>query len=206
MLAIIDYKVVNLGSMANMLKRVGNVEFKIAERPADVKGASHLILPGVGSFRAGSAQLKSSGFASAIQNHVAEGGSLLGVCLGMQLLGDESEEGEGDGLSLIPGKILKLKREGMRIPHMGWNEVTVKKSSFLIDNLPEHARFYFVHSYHFVPTNAADVVLETNYGGPLVAGISYGKVHGFQFHPEKSHRFGMEILRNYAREATCSRA
>jgi glutamine amidotransferase len=132
---------------------------------------------------------------------VVEKTPLLGICLGMQLLGDGSHEGKTAGLGWIPSESLKLSNDSLRVPHMGWNEVAPVEKHWLFDGEPADMRFYFVHSYHVVCKEPRDLIATTKYGIELSAAVARGHIVGVQFHPEKSHRFGMQLLRNFASHA-----
>lgn len=201
-ITIIDYGTSNLGSMQNMLKKL-NVLSRFATTADDVLKAEKIILPGVGAFDAGMRTLRASGMVEALDHKVLKDKvPLLGVCLGMQMLGRGSEEGGEAGLGWIDAEALRFKQErhpGMRVPHMGWNEVIQKKPSPLVDNPPERCRFYFANSYHVVCADPADALLETVYAGfGFTSAIERGHIRGAQFHPEKSHRYGMWLLKNFA--------
>ena len=167
--------------------------------PSGFLSCDGAVLPGVGSFDAGIIALKERSLDIAVKSAVKENGSLLlGICLGMQLLFDSSEEGSLPGLGLIPGHVcyFQLKDEKLRVPHMGWNIVKPKRSSILFDIEDEH-RFYFVHSYHVNCLNAKDVSATTHHGYDFVSATESGNVMGVQFHPEKSHRFGMALFKKF---------
>ena len=201
-ITIIDYGTSNLGSMKNMLKKLG-VPSRFATTADEVMEAEKIILPGVGAFDAGMRTLKASGMIDALNLKVLEERvPVLGVCLGMQMMGLASEEGVEKGLGWIDAQAIRFRSKdhpGMRVPHMGWNEARVLKRSPLIDESPERVRFYFANSYHVVCANAADVLLETEYAGfPFTSALERAHIRGAQFHPEKSHRFGMWFLNNFA--------
>ena len=201
MISIVDYGMGNLGSLANMLRYL-KIGSRIITDPENVLSSEKLILPGVGAFGSAMKRIREAGLFDALDTAVrVKGAPLLGVCLGMQLLTNWSEEGEVPGFGWIPGKTVKLKvaDAGLKVPHMGWNFVAHKTSSALTETLSEQARFYFVHSYHVLPEDDKNVLLETQYGGSIVAGVGKDNVFGVQFHPEKSHRHGMEILKGFAR-------
>lgn len=196
--SLISYGLGNLGSVANMLKRVG-AEVRFVSTPDEVLSSDRLLLPGIGAFDAGMRQLDEHGLTPAIKLFAATGKPLLGICLGMQLLLDSSEEGEAPGLGLIPGRSVRfLESAGSRVPHMGWNLVEPTRQDNLVDSLPAESRFYFVHSYRVVPDDDAHVLATTRYGVPFASMIRSGNVMGAQFHPEKSHDFGKRILKNFA--------
>lgn len=201
-ITIIDYGTSNLGSMKNMLKKIG-VPSTFATNAEQVLAAEKIILPGVGSFDSGMRTLHASGMVDALHRKVKEEKvPILGVCLGMQMLTHGSEEGSDKGLGWIDAEALRFRSEdhpGMRVPHMGWNEARIVKTSPLVEDPPELYRFYFANSFHVACADASDVLLETEYAGfRFASAIERGHIRGAQFHPEKSHRFGMWLLKNFA--------
>lgn len=200
---IIDYGMGNSGSIGNMLLKLGG-DFAIATTPDELEGASLIILPGVGSFDNGVSKLKERGFDVAIRSAVRKPElKFLGICLGMQLLFEKSEEGTSEGLKLIPGEVVKfrpLQSANVKIPHMGWNQARQIRQESLLDGVFDVARFYFVHSYH-VACDDKWVICNTHHGYEFPSVVSRGNVYGAQFHPEKSHRFGLELLKRFV-EAT----
>lgn len=199
MIAIIDYGLGNLGSIANMLEVVG-ADSIITDDPHDLMTADKLILPGVGAFDAGMSLLAEKRLIKPIIDETARGKPLLGICLGMQLLGRKSEEGILPGLSLIPFdniKFRKTKGSNLKIPHMGWDLVSFTQNNPLTDNLTGEQRYYFVHSYNAVCDNPANELMSCNYGCSFSAAVFKDNVYGVQFHPEKSHDFGMALLKNF---------
>lgn len=200
MIHVIDYKIGNIGSVVNMLNHLGSA-VTIASSPKDLEKADKIILPGVGAFDAGVEALKNSGFDEAIKNSVNKNNvMLLGICLGMQLLMEFSEEGDSPGLGLVSGHVKKIiiENEKMRIPHMGWNSVEVVRTSKLLTHaLENERRFYFVHSYYVSCNDKDDVVGLTSYGSKFTSIFEKDRVMGVQFHPEKSHRYGKELLKNF---------
>ena len=201
MITIVDYGTSNLGSMRNMLKKVGAAS-KIASAPQDLVDATKIIIPGVGAFDAGMRKLQQSGMIPALNQKVlAEGTPTLGVCLGMQLMTGGSQEGELAGLGWVEARALRFDQKSdptIKVPHMGWNEVTTAKSSELIAHFPSAARFYFAHSFHVVCQKAEDVLLTFAYGAnTFTAAFERGNLMGAQFHPEKSHSYGMALLKNF---------
>jgi imidazole glycerol-phosphate synthase subunit HisH len=198
-ITIVDYGVVNLGSIRNMLRKLGfNVE--LAADPQAIARAEKVILPGIGAFDPGVSALAERGLIEPLRERAAAGVPFLGICLGMQLLGRGSEEGVRGGLNLIPGHSIRFQLppgSNLKIPHMGWNEPTIKRTIPLVAALDARARFYFTHSYHFVCDDPADVVATCNHGIEFTVMIQRGNVMGAQFHPEKSHRFGMAVLRSF---------
>jgi imidazole glycerol-phosphate synthase subunit HisH len=202
MIKIIDYGMGNSGSIGNMLLKLGG-DFSIATTPEQLDGASLIILPGVGAFDNGVNKLKERGFDVAIQAAVRNPElKFLGICLGMQLLFDRSAEGTTEGLKLIPGEVVKFRPTStdVKVPHMGWNQARQVRQGTLLDGVFEGARFYFVHSYH-VACNDEWVVCKTHHGYDFPSVVSKDNVYGAQFHPEKSHRFGLELLKRLV-EAT----
>jgi glutamine amidotransferase len=200
MITIVDYGVGNIGSVLNMIRNVGGKAI-VAENAADLLGAGKILLPGVGSFDNAMTRLAERGLVEPLKEKVRSGVPFLGICLGMQLLADSSEEGRMDGLGLIPGRVRLFRFEGattkLKIPHMGWNRVTPVRSSALGQGLEESARFYFVHSYYFDCDCETDVLFSSVYGHGFASGIQRSNVMGVQFHPEKSHRYGMQLFQNF---------
>lgn len=204
MIVIVDYRMGNVGSIANMCKKIG-VPAVISSRPEDIERAERLILPGVGAFDEGMQNLHASGLLPLLQRRVVEEGTpVLGICLGMQLMTRSSEEGSAAGLGWVPAKTVRFRapeNPSLKVPHMGWNHARVIRANSLFDGLEEDARFYFVHSYHVVCDDPAEVLATTSYGVEFPSAFGAGNVFGVQFHPEKSHRFGMRLLSNFARMA-----
>jgi len=202
LISIIDYGVVNVGSIRNMLRKLG-FESEVVCTPEAVADARKIILPGVGAFDYGISVLAERGLVEPLKKRVREdGGPILGICLGMQLLGKDSAEGVLGGLGLVDAHCVRFHFEDdhpLKVPHMGWNEIISRRDSPLLKGLDAHARFYFVHSYHLVCTDPADVLATARYGIEFTAIVQKGNVCGTQFHPEKSHRFGMNLLSNFAR-------
>ena len=197
MITVIDYGMGNIASVANMIRYVGGAS-SITSDPAEIAAARKLILPGVGSFDAGMTALRQSGLDEAIQTAVGNGGKLLGICLGMQLLLEGSEEGAIAGLGLIAGRSRRLTASGrLRVPHMGWNRVQPVRPSSLFESDADDQRFYFVHSYFAECDDAADACAVSDYGRTFVSAVERGNVMGVQFHPEKSHQYGMTLFRRY---------
>jgi glutamine amidotransferase len=203
MLTIVDYGVGNLASIRNMLKKIG-VEALISSKAEDILAADKLILPGVGAFDTCAEKLQQSGLLETLEQKVIkEKTPVLGVCVGMQLLTEGSEEGKLPGLGWIKGRIVRFNQgklpSSFKIPHMGWTEVKLNKQSKLFNEMFEEPRFYFVHSYHPVLDNAADALVTADYGYSFVAGMEHNNIMGVQFHPEKSHKFGMKLLENFVK-------
>jgi imidazole glycerol-phosphate synthase subunit HisH len=200
MIAIIDYGMGNLYSVSKALERM-NVDYLVSNEEAVLEKADGYILPGVGSFKDAMAILNESGLTPFIQKVVANGKPLLGICLGMQLLFDESEEnGLTKGLSLLAGKVVKIPEttngSTLKVPHMGWNELQIQNQSPLLSEI-DGGYAYFVHSY-YVDSEQSDSLLATaDYGVDVPAVVGKGNVYGTQFHPEKSSELGLAILKNY---------
>lgn len=196
--SLVDYGLGNLGSVANMLRRAG-AETRLVSTPSEIAASDRVLLPGIGAFDEGMARLRDRALIEPLREFAAMGKPLLGICLGMQLLLESSEEGEGAGLGLIPGRSVRFSEgDGIRVPHMGWNLLEPTRADPLVEGLPEGSRFYFVHSYRVVPDRSEDVLATTEYGVRFVSMVRSGSVAGAQFHPEKSHAFGLTILRNFA--------
>jgi len=201
MISVIDYGVCNLGSMLNMLRKVG-AEAELVSTVAALERAGKLVLPGVGAFDYGIGALRERGLAEALCKRVRQDKvPLLGVCLGMQMLGRRSEEGGMEGLGLIDAEVRRFQfapDSRNKVPHMGWNLLAPRRDGPLLRELATRSRFYFCHSYHLVCADPGDVLATADYGGEFVAVLQHDNVYGVQFHPEKSHRFGMALLHNFA--------
>ncbi|MBA2611544.1 MAG: imidazole glycerol phosphate synthase subunit HisH [Bacteroidetes bacterium] len=202
MITIINYGLGNLGSVQNMLKRIG-APCIITSDIKQIEAAEKILLPGVGAFDSAIQKIDELNLRSVLVHKAKiDKVPFLGICLGMQLLTRASEEGVLTGLDLVPAKTVKFKFEegsDLKIPHMGWNFVKQNTPSKLTqDFTPEH-RFYFVHSYKVVCDDNSNSILKTNYGGDFDAAIQNENVYGTQFHPEKSHKFGMQLLTNFAK-------
>jgi len=196
MIGIIDYGMGNVGSIHNMLKRIGS-ESIICSKSDEVKNCRKIILPGVGSFDYAINKLRSTGLFECIKDKVKSGTPFLGICLGMQILGTKSEEGKLRGLNLIPGDIIKFpSSHELRVPHMGWNKVDFSEND-LSKNLIHKNKFYFVHRYFFVPRKPSHSAGNTTYGLKFSSFINKDNIYGVQFHPEKSHKYGMLLLENF---------
>jgi len=200
MITVLDYGMGNLGSILNMLKRIG-VKACIESDPSVIEKADKLILPGVGAFDAAVNRINSlPNFRSMLQNKVMiEKTPILGVCLGMQLLLQSSEEGSQSGLGWIPGKTKRFpKLEDLKVPHMGWNVAKINNPSQLTEGIDVESRYYFVHSFFVQVDNPQNSLMRSHYGINFDSAIGNENIYGVQFHPEKSHRFGMQILKNFS--------
>lgn len=195
--AVLDYGMGNLRSVAKAIERVGG-EALITSEPGEVLGADALVVPGVGAFGACMANLRQGGLDSAIRDFVARARPVLGVCLGMQVLFEGSEEDEGSGLDYLPGVVRKLP-ETVKLPHMGWNQVRWTRDHPLVRGIPSGTRFYFVHSYAPDP-DAPHTVGVTEHGREFAAAVAHDVIFATQFHPEKSGEAGLEIYRNFVKE------
>ncbi len=202
MITIVDSGVANLGSIANMLKRIGVVS-EVSRDPNVIRRAEKLVLPGVGAFDAGMAGLGRDGLDEALSEAVTQREvPVLGLCLGMQLLGRSSDEGSRPGLGWVDATTRRFRFSGpderLKVPHMGWNEVEVCHSHPIFEGLREAARFYFVHSYYVDAAHETNVLGRTTYGCSFASAVAKDNIVGVQFHPEKSHRYGMQLFRNFA--------
>lgn len=202
MISIVDIGLCNVGSVRNMLRRIG-VLAEIAASPRDLKAAHAIILPGVGHFTEAMKRMNQTGFDEAVSEAaLADKKPVLGICLGMQLLGETSEEGDAAGLGLLPATFARfdpiLTGERLPVPHMGWNTVTLKRPSPLFEHMADNARFYFVHSYYAVTADPEIDLAWSNYGIDFVSAYGRANIMGVQFHPEKSHKFGMQLFKNFS--------
>ena len=199
MTGIIDYGLGNLGSIYNMLDVIGEDSI-ITDNPKKLHECDRLILPGVGAFDAGMKNLEEKDLSNCLKKEVSEGKSILGICLGMQLLGRKSEEGSSLGLGFIPFDTVKFsfdKTLKLKIPHMGWDIVTFTQENKLLSEIDGRQRYYFVHSYHAKCDSERNVLMRCEYGYEFAASVVNENVYGVQFHPEKSHDFGMRLLKNF---------
>ena len=200
MIAIIDYGMGNLRSVQKAIEAVGH-EATVVSDPEAVRRASRVILPGVGAFADAIDHLRTTGLGEAFVEAVRAGKPCLGVCLGLQLLFDASEEdGEHAGLGLIPGRVVRFRSApGLKVPHMGWNTLRVRRPNPLLEGLEAEPAVYFVHSYHAQPANPDHVVAEADHPGPFAAMVARDNLIAAQFHPEKSQRVGLAMYANFAR-------
>jgi len=198
--AILDCGISNVGSVQNAFGYIG-IESRLIHRSQDIADCSHVVLPGDGSFPEGMMRLKSTGLDEGVHRAASDGKMILGICLGMQLLADEGEEfGLTSGLGLVPGRVVLMQTDAqaLPLPQVGWNDVTFGEHSRLGQHLEGHAPFYFMQSFAFSDPSAPYVAARCNYGGTHVSAIEKDNVLGVQFHPEKSQRTGLRLLKNFA--------
>lgn len=202
MIAILDYGLGNIKAFANIYKGL-NIPFVIAKDRAALASADRIILPGVGAFDHAMVRLRESGLFEALEDAViGKGKPVLGVCVGMQMLARSSEEGDQQGLGWIDAHVAKISfpEEAPRglLPHMGWSTIQPRADEPLLDGVDENIGFYFLHSYHFICNDPADVIAVADYATPFDCAVRRGNIHGVQFHPEKSHHNGIRLLTNFA--------
>jgi len=198
MIAIVDYGLGNLKSILYALERLGQ-EAVITSSVNQVASADGIILPGVGAFRRGMENLNKAALGAVLKESVKAGKPILGICLGMQLLfSQSSEHGKSSGLNIIPGKVERFA-PGLKVPHMGWNQIHKTRPSSLLAGIPEGAFFYFAHSYYPIPADAGVSVGVTEYGGQFASAVELGRVFATQFHPERSGNLGLHVLENFCR-------
>lgn len=199
MIAVIDYGAGNLRSVMHALNHLRVDGLRLAHTPDDLRGADKIILPGVGAFGAGMQQLHQQGLVEPLREAVAAGVPYLGICLGMQFLFDSSDEmGDHAGLGILRGKVTRFPQTlPLKVPHMGWNQLTVREDARLFADMTDAAHFYFVHSYYCVPDDPADVAATADYGMAFCAAVQRDNIYGVQFHPEKSQRAGLRLLRHF---------
>jgi glutamine amidotransferase len=203
MITLIDYGVGNIFAFQNVYKRL-DIPTKIAKTTADLEDAQKLILPGVGAFDYAMAQLNNSGMRQKLDELVLDRKiPIIGICVGMQMMGNRSDEGTSEGLKWIDADILKFDEslilQRTKLPHMGWNDVSLKVEHPLFKGLQQEAIFYFLHSYYFKCNNTADSIAISDYGIPFTSAVNADNIYGIQFHPEKSHQYGEKLLHNFAK-------
>ena len=198
MVAIIDYDAGNIKSVENAVRFLGH-EVTVTSKAEEILCADHIILPGVGAFGDAMKRLSGAGLEETIRQAVDREIPFLGICLGLQLIFEESEESSGvKGLGLLPGRIRRIPEgDGRKVPQIGWNDLSFPRSSRLFAGIPEGSYVYFVHSYYLEAGDPADVAARTQYGVSIDAAVEHGKLFACQFHPEKSERIGMQILENF---------
>ncbi|GBD99149.1 imidazole glycerol phosphate synthase subunit HisH 1 [bacterium BMS3Abin07] len=197
MITIIDYGMGNLKSVQKAFTKVG-IDSLISSKPSDIDNASAVVLPGVGAFRDCVSNLGKLGLADSIYRAIEQGKPYLGICLGLQILFGESEEfGASSGLGFFEGSVIRFRGNGLKIPHMGWNNVKLKKRPPLFNNIEDNGYFYFVHSYYVKPDDPSIITGITTYGAEFTSMIWKDNIVATQFHPEKSQRLGLKILKNF---------
>jgi imidazole glycerol-phosphate synthase subunit HisH len=200
-ITLVNYGLGNIQAFAHIYRRL-NLNVEVATNAEQLAAAQRLILPGVGAFDWAMARLNASGMRAALDDAVLyRKVPVLGVCVGMQMMADRSDEGEKPGLGWIKGDVraFSLRERGLPLPHMGWNDVVPANTECLFEGI-EAPKYYFLHSYCIVPANNADALATADYGNPFVSAIRHGNIFGTQFHPEKSHNWGVDLLRNFARQ------
>ncbi|HZZ41727.1 MAG TPA: imidazole glycerol phosphate synthase subunit HisH [Tepidisphaeraceae bacterium] len=200
-IAIIDYGMANLRSVQKAFEQVHHPA-DILSTPDKIANYDRIVLPGVGAFKDAVATLHARGFADPIKSHIAKGRPFLGICLGLQMLFDIGyEDGEHAGLGVLRGQCVRFDVDttlNLKVPHMGWNQLSFKTPSPLFDDLADGSNVYFVHGYHVTPADPSIIAATTDYGRPFVSSIRQGNIFATQFHPEKSQKVGLQILHNFA--------
>jgi glutamine amidotransferase len=202
LITIVDYGVGNVQALANIYKRL-EVPCLLAKTAAELAGASHIILPGVGAFDWAMRRLRASGMCETLDDLVqVQGKPVLGICVGMQMMAKGSDEGQLPGLGWFDARVRRFDEAKIQsrthLPHMGWNDVESVRTDGLLKDLGNGARFYFLHSYYFAPNDTSDVLATSIYGERFASAVQRGTIYGAQFHPEKSHGWGIQLLKNFA--------
>lgn len=203
MIGIVDYGLGNIQAFVNIYKK-SNLPAQVVSTPEEMRESDRLILPGVGSFDWAMSRLNDSGLREVLNELVIqERRPILGICVGMQMMADASDEGDAEGLGWIGGHVTKFDHkkfeQATHLPHMGWNDTLPRVGEPLFTELEFGARFYFLHSYFFVPSDISHSIAVTDYGGKFASSVRRDNVYGVQFHPEKSHRWGIQLLQNFAK-------
>jgi imidazole glycerol-phosphate synthase subunit HisH len=203
MIGIINYGLGNIKAFENILRKL-NIQVKILTKTEDFSNIKKLILPGVGAFDHAMEMFNTSGLRMLTEKKVLEEGlPIIGICVGMQMLGHSSEEGKLPGLGWVDGKVKKFDENKIpfstHLPHMGWNDINIINGTLIFQSLPNNSRFYFLHSYYFECNNKEDIIATSQYGIDFTCAINHKNIFGVQFHPEKSHNYGVQILENYSK-------
>lgn len=198
MIKIVDYGLGNIDAFLNIYKRLG-IEAETAKNREELMKAEKIVLPGVGAFDYAMKCLNESGMRETLDEMVLQKAvPVIGICVGMQIMANRSEEGIAEGLGWFDATVLKFKGNGLLVPEMGWNSVEHNDNA-IFDGLNEHPRFYFLHSFYFRSNNATDVIGTSDYGITFDSAVNHGNIFGIQFHPEKSHSNGVRLLENFAK-------
>jgi len=203
MITIIDYGLGNINAIYTVYKNL-NITVRVASNLSELDNAKKYILPGVGAFDYAMEKLNKSGMRDKLIKLVNDNGiPILGICVGMQMIAECSEEGQMDGLGWVKGEVLHFKHiksdnKKMSIPHMGWNNITIKKENPLLAELSNNSYFYFLHSYYFEAHDNTNIVSTTKYGNDFASTVNHENIYGVQFHPEKSHESGIQLLKNFS--------
>ena len=205
MIGIIDYGLGNIDAFLNIYKRL-HISVKSLKTPKDFEGIKKLILPGVGAFDHAMESFKNSGMIEIVHHKVLdEKMPIIGICVGMQMLANSSDEGKLPGLGWIGGQVKRFDDNKIpfvtRLPHMGWNDVELNTNSCIFQEFPDNPKFYFLHSYYFDCTNNEDCIARADYGGTFCCAVNKDNIYGVQFHPEKSHHFGVKLLENFSKKS-----
>lgn len=199
MIAVVDYGMGNLHSVAKALEKVGG-EVLVSHQAAELGRAEKMVLPGVGAFADARAELERRGLLEAVTRHIRSGRKFLGICLGLQLLFDtSSEDGRHPGLGIVAGEVVRFRTSGLKVPHIGWNTLELRQDVPLFDGVPQHSCAYFVHSYYVVPSDESVTAALTEYGERFTSAVATDNIWATQFHPEKSQRVGLRMLENFVR-------
>ncbi|TLU86000.1 MAG: imidazole glycerol phosphate synthase subunit HisH [Chlorobium sp.] len=203
MITIIDYGLGNIRAFVNVYERL-NIKINIAHNRSDIINATKLILPGVGSFDYAMSQLNNSGMREVLEEQViSHNVPVIGICVGMQMMAKSSDEGKMSGLGWLDAEVKLFDTSQIpyktRLPHMGWNTINITRQNILLDQLNDVSRFYFLHSYYFSCNKQEDIIAKTEYGAEYASAINKGNIYGIQFHPEKSHKNGIQLLHNFAK-------
>lgn len=196
---IVDYGLGNLRSVYNALLWLG-ADVKISSKPSEIDKADKVILPGVGSFKDTIKLLKERDLIESIKRFLERGGLYLGICLGLQILFEESQEGDIEGLGIFKGRVRRFQKKGLKVPHMGWNQIKIKDQASkikILKGITDNSNFYFVHSYYVEPKDKDIIVATSNYGGEFVSIVNRNNIYATQFHPEKSQEIGLSFLKNF---------